>query len=208
MSRKPHQARRKISLKKSARRRAESTRRKRRVADKQAGERLRRVDTALKRYETACHTAVARGEDLASLAGLISEVAIEKHSARIVSDWCERQLLRDVIDLRDALAEHAPASLNPRLEALRLLPDALMQWLEMRFSVVPTGTVGEVLEIPVAKLRNYLCTFEVPTDSTSLIRICVVAVGWKRGKALLIPPSVRLADQSEQSSPPEHGLQS
>ena len=196
MSVKARHTRGEVARTKKATQRAKSAPRKSRTAGSQTGGRVRRVDAALKRYEKACRTASARGEDLASLASLIGEAAVEKHSACIVRDWCERQFLRDVIGLRDALAEHASGSLNPRLEALRLLPDALMQWLEMRFRIVPTGPVGEELEIPVARLRNYSCTFDVPADSTKLVRVCVVAAGWKRGNVLLIPPRVKLADST------------
>jgi hypothetical protein len=151
------------------------------------------VDAALKRYEKACRVASARGEDLASLANVISEASVAKYSASIVRDWCEKQFLRDVIGLRDALAEHPPGSLEPRLEQLRLLPAALLQWLEMRFRVVPTGSVAEELEIPVARLRNYSCDFDVPEDNTRLLKVHVIAVGWKCGNTVIIPPRVRLA---------------
>jgi hypothetical protein len=107
---------------------------------------------------------------------------------------CEQQLLRDVLTLRDAFAECAPGSLNPRLEALRLLPTALIQWFEGRFQIVPVGVVGEVMEVAAASLRRYTCNFDVPEDGGRLLRVRVVASGWQRGKTVLIPPTVRLAE--------------
>jgi hypothetical protein len=154
---------------------------------------VRRVDAALQRYEKACRTASACGDDLASLATELGDAAVTKYTASIVRDWCEQQLLRDVIGLRDALAETMPGSLNPRLEDFRLLPAALIQWLETRLRLVPTGPVGEELDIPVARLRNYSCDFDVPEDNTRLLKVHVIAVGWKCGNTVIIPPRVRLA---------------
>ncbi len=159
--------------------------------------RMRRVDAALARYEKACRIASARGEALAALAREIGEAAAERHSAKIIQEMCKRQLLRDIVELRDAFTEQAPGSLSPRLEALRLLPDAFLQWLETHFRLTPVGAVGKILEIPIARLDNYTCTFDVPTDANRLVRVCVVETGWKRGDAVLMPPRVRLAEQPE-----------
>lgn len=175
--------------------------RKPHAALNQASGHVRRVDSALTRYEKACHTAAARGEDLAALASLISAAAVEKYSAGIVRELCKIQLLRDILELRDAMAEHAPGTLSPRFEALRLLPDAFMQWFETRFGLVPTGTVGNELEIPVSRLRNYTCRFDVPADSSGLVRVRVAAAGWKRGDTLVIPPCVCLTDQPKPVAP-------
>jgi len=139
--------------------------------------------------------AAVRAEDLAALAHSLGEVAVEKHSNSIIRDLCEKQFLRDLIALCDALAECAPGTLNARLESLRLLPDALIQWLEQRFGVVPSGRAGEELDLPASKLMNYACEFDPPSDQMALVRVQVIAPGWKRGNRILIPPRVRLSQQ-------------
>lgn len=170
-------------------------------AQKKDSARMRQMDAALTRYEKACRVAAARGEALATLAHRIGDAAVEKQAVHIIREMGKLQLLRDVVELRDAFAECAPGSLTPRLEALRLLPDAFMQWFETRFGLLPTGTVGNELEIPVSRLRNYTCTFDLPADTSGLVRLRVVAAGWKRGDTVVIPPCVCLANQPKTVAP-------
>ena len=170
-------------------------------AQKKDSARMRQMDAALTRYEKACRVAAARGEALAALAHSVRDAAVKKQAVHIIREMGKLQLLRDVVELRDAYAECAPGSLTPRLEALRLLPDAFLQWFETRFGLIPTGSFGNELEIPVSRLRNYTCRFDVPADSSGLVRVRVVAAGWKRGDTVVIPPCVCLADQPKPVAP-------
>lgn len=153
----------------------------------------RRVDVAVKRFRQAYRLATARAEDVLAVANSLGEVAVQKHTNLLIRDLCEKQFLRDLIALQDALAEVPAGSLNPRLESLRLLPDTLIQWLEERFGLAPSGRVGEELDIPASKLANYAYEFNPPDDPKALIRVQVVVSGWKRGNTPLIPARVKLA---------------
>jgi len=166
-------------------------------AQKKDSARMRQADAALTRYEKACRVAAARGEALAAIAHRIGDVAVEKQAVHIIREMGKLQLLRDIVELRDAFAECAPGSLTPRLEALRLLPDAFLQWLEVHFRLTPLGEVGRMLELPASRLKNYTCTFDVPKDNACLLRVRVSATGWKRGDAVLVRPCVSLAEQTE-----------
>jgi len=128
-----------------------------------------------------------------AVANSLGEAAVKKHTDLLIRDLRERQFLRDLLDLHDALAQVPTGSLSPRLEALRLLPDALIQWLEERFGLAPFGRVGEELEMPASKLANYSYEFDSPEDPKALVRVQVVAPGWKQGNKLVIRPRVKMS---------------
>src|SRR5262249_50886383 len=127
---------------------------------------------------------------------LIGEAAVEKFRIAIVKDWATREFLRDIVELRDAFNEHLPGTVSKRIESFRLLPGALLEWLESRFDLQLVGGLGKTLEIPVDRLCNYSYEFEPPADIGQLITVRIVSRGWKRNRTLLIPPRVELADES------------
>ncbi len=153
----------------------------------------RRVAAAIQRFEKAYRMAHARADDLAALANKIGEVAAAKQSAELVREWVDRQFLRDVFALREAFAKYPGGMLPPGIEVLRLLPDALLQWIEQRFSIQPIGSPGEVKEIPAKALAKYDHNFDEPVETTSLVKVQIVAPGWKQGTHVLIPPKIDIA---------------
>ena len=157
--------------------------------------RVAKIDATIKRYEKAARLAHERAEDLAKLAHLIGESAVEKFRVAILADWARGAFLRDIVELRDAFAEHPPDSLPKRIESFRLLPDALLLWIESRFDLQAVGELGKTLEIPAGRLCNYSYDFEPPAHPAQLIAIRIISCGWKRHKTLLIPPRVELADK-------------
>jgi len=168
---------------------------------KMAAREMRRVDAAMKRLQQAYRLATARSEDVLAVANTLGDEAVQKHTNSLIRDLCEKQFLRDLIAMRDAIGEVPTGSLTPRLESLRLLPDALIQWVEERFGLAPSGRAGEELEVPASRLAHYACEFELPADRRTLIKVQVIAPGWKLGNTLLIPPRVRLAQQASVSVP-------
>jgi len=94
-----------------------------------------------------------------AVANTLGEVAVQKYTDSLICDLCEKQFLRDLLDLRNELANTPAGSLSLRLEALRLLPDALIQWLEERFGLAPFGEVGDKFEMTVSELVNYKYEF-------------------------------------------------
>ena len=160
-------------------------RRVRRSAD------VRRVAIAFRRFARAQDAAAARGADLLAVANTLQTAAVAQRDDALVRDLLERQLPRDVLALRDALAKAPRDSLPEELEVLRLLPDALVQWLAEQFDLAPAGTVGEEIELTAARLTQFDCDFEVPPSPESLVRVRVVAAGWKRGGKVTVPPRVQ-----------------
>jgi len=165
----------------------------RKRAPRPIGADARRVAAAVKRFEQAYRVAGSRADDLAALAHGIGEAAAAKQRTLLARDCAERQLLRDVVALREAFADLPAGALPAPLEPLRLLPDALLQWMEQRLDLEPVGQAGELKELPAAKLANYAYNFEKPADPATLVRVRVAACGWKHGAAVLIPPQVVLA---------------
>jgi hypothetical protein len=151
---------------------------------------VRRVAVALNRLTRAQDAAAARGADLLAVANTLQTAAVAQRDDTLVHSLLERQLPRDILALRDALAKAPPGSLPEELETLRLLPAALAQWLSEQFGLVPSGTVGEEIELPAARLTQFDCDFDVPASPETLVRVRVVAAGWKRGGKVAVSPRV------------------
>lgn len=154
--------------------------------------RMAKIDASVKRYEKAARLAIERAEDLSQIAHFLGSSAVEKFRISVVTDWAKRAFLRDVVDLHDAFAEVPLGQLPGRMESFRLLPEALMLWLEEAFDLQPLGEVGKELEIPSERLVNFSYDFDTPLLKNQLIRIRILARGWKRNKTVLIPPRVEL----------------
>lgn len=153
---------------------------------------VRRVAAALNRFTRAQDAAAARGADLLAVANTLQTAVVVQRDDTLVHDLLERQLPRDILALRDALAKSPPGSLSEELEALRLLPDALVNWLGEQFGLAPTGATGGEIELPAGRLSQFDCDFDLPASPETLVRIRVVAAGWKRGGKAMAPPRVQL----------------
>jgi hypothetical protein len=158
---------------------------------------VRRVAVALNRFTRAQDAAAARGADLLAVAGTLQTVAIAQRDETLVCSLLERQLPRDILALRNILAKSPPGSLPEELEALRLLPDALVQWMGEQFGLAPDGTVGEEIELPAARLAQFDCAPGISADLADLVRVRVVASGWKRFGRTLVPASVKATDEGK-----------
>ena len=172
---------------------------KRKPAAKNPG--VAKIDASIKRYEKAARLAHQRAEEIAQLSHHIAEAAVEKFRVSIVADWAESAFLRDILDLRQLFA--ANLALPKDVESFRLLPDALLQWLGSRFDLHPSGDIGETLEIPAERLRNYSYDFDPPEDPRELVGVRIVSPGWKRNKVLLLPPRVELLAAAKQELEPQ-----
>lgn len=155
--------------------------------------RVARIDAAIKRYERASQLAQVRAEELSQLAHTIGEAAVETFRVAVLAEWAEKGFLEDMLELRDALADRKGDGLPRRLVSLRLLPDAVLAWMEEWFGILPFESVGRILEVPVDRLANFSHDFEIPNTTDGLVRIRVVSPGWRRHRVLMIPPRVELA---------------
>ena len=154
--------------------------------------RVAKMDASLKRYEKASRIAKDSADELSRVAHFLGASAVEKFRVAVLAEWAERAFLRDVVELRDAFAGIPPGGLPTGIEPFRLLPDALLQWLEEMFDLHTVGEIGKVLEIPADRLRNYSYDFDPPQQVSQLVSVRIVSRGWKRNKTLLIPPRIEL----------------
>lgn len=154
--------------------------------------RMAKIDACVKRYEKAARLATERAEDLSQIAHFLGASAVENFRISVVTAWAKRAFLRDIVDLFDAFAEVPRGELPGRMESFRLLPEALMLWLEEAFDLHTVGEVGSELEIPSDRLVNYRYDFDPPLLKNQLIRIRILSRGWKRNKTVIIPPEVEL----------------
>ena len=150
---------------------------------------VRRVDTALRKFDKARQVAAARGTDLLAVAAAMGNAAVEKRLCELATQLAKRELLRDVLALKDAFTAASSGSLPAEIERLRLLPDALVQWLADSLGLSPSSEEGE-LEVPAAKLARFSCDFQPPEDANQLVRVRVTCRGWKRNGKSLIPTHV------------------
>lgn len=150
---------------------------------------VRRVEAAVRRFDLAQQAAAARGADLFAVAAALGETAVEKRLRTLTTQLAEHELLRDILALKDAFAAAPPNSLPAEFERLRLLPDALIQWLGDSLGLTPSSEEGEI-EVPTAKLARFCCDFQPPQDADQLVRIRVTCRGWKRNGKSLIPTRV------------------
>lgn len=132
----------------------------------------------------------AAAAGLAHVADRIAEEAVEGERGRLAADLAAEQIARDVLRLDRALIAAPAGALSPELEALRKLPAAILDWAQRRLGLVPHLAVGQELEIPAERLSSF--AFEGTLPSGGLVRVRVLAPGWKRGARVLVPPRVML----------------
>ena len=82
------------------------------------------------------------------------------------------------------------AALPPALEVLRKLPDGLLDWVQRRFGVQAHLRAGDELEVPAQRLSAYDVEGAPPAGS-GLVRLRVLAPGWKRGGRVLVKPHAK-----------------
>src|SRR5207253_10980906 len=112
----------------------------------------------------------------------------------LVSQLADRELLRDVLALKDAYTAAASGSLPADFERLRLVPAALVQWLGDALGLSPSGEQGE-MEVPAAALARFACNFQ-PPDTDRLIRVRVTCRGWSRNGKALVPAQLSLCGKN------------
>ena len=113
----------------------------------------------------------------------IEGAAVERFQAGAVRALAEDQLLRDLGDLQAALASSGDVA------PFRHLPEALLRWIEATFGLKPYLEAGKVMQVPGDKLDGFALTLDRgDAPSGVLVRLRVVAPGWKRGGEVVVPP--------------------
>jgi hypothetical protein len=153
---------------------------------------VRRIDAAVRKFDQAQQTAAARGADLLAVVAALGAAAVEESQAKLAAQLADRELLRDILAMKDAFAVALPGSLPAEFERLRLLPDALVQWLSDALALAPSAEQGE-MEVPAAKLARFECDFQSPEDANQLVRVRVASRGWNRNGSCVVPGRLSLA---------------
>jgi len=179
-------ARRKKGTPTAARRRSTSTRRKRGVNAS-----LRPVARARRDLDRATEAVRAAAAALSHVADQIGAEALEGERGRLAAELASEQILRDVFKLQRAFTAAPEGSLPPDVEVLRKLPDAILAWARERFGIAPHLAVGQELEVPADRLAGFILDGTLPPRG-GLVRVRVIAPGWKRGPRILVPPRALL----------------
>jgi hypothetical protein len=80
------------------------------------------------------------------------------------------------------------------LEPFRHLPEAVLRWMQSRFGLTPYLEAGKVLQVPSERLDGFSLVGDRGTPPSGLlVRIRVVAPGWKRGADVVVPPRAEIA---------------
>lgn len=184
-ARPPSARRKKKDSPPAARRRSTSTRRKRADAS------LRPVERARRDLDRATEAVRAAAAALTHVADQIGAEALEGERGRLAAELASEQILRDVFKLQRAFTAAPEGSLPPDVEVLRKLPDAILAWARERFGIAPHLAVGQELEVPADRLAGFILDGTLPPRG-GLVRVRVIAPGWKRGPRILVPPRALL----------------
>jgi hypothetical protein len=156
-----------------------------------AGKDRAAVERARRALAKATDALGARASALSSVADHIADAAVERERDALATELAADRILRDVLELREAFAAAPAGSLPPDVEVQRKLPEALLDWVSRRFGVQPYLERGDELEVPAERLSGY--ELDGPPPVRGLVRVRVLAPGWKRaGRVLVKPQAVRI----------------
>ncbi|HWQ00290.1 MAG TPA: hypothetical protein VNK92_07445 [Vicinamibacterales bacterium] len=149
----------------------------------------------------------------------VEEAAVERHTRALLRGLERRGILRDLealariaTDGRGGGSDSTGAALavgaSPRAApavgeapgaraclpaALADAPGAALTWFATAFELEPFWPAGTAGELPAGKARSFeIIEGQVPDRDDALVRVEVVAGGWKRRGVVVIPPAVRV----------------
>jgi hypothetical protein len=132
---------------------------------------------------------------LQRVADALEAAAVERFRSEAVIALRDEQILRDLADLRTAFAARGAPALPAEIEPFRHLPEAVLRFLQERFGLTPHLEAGRDLQMPSEKLRDFALEDDRgDPPSGVLVRVRVLAPGWKRGDEVVVPPRVELVE--------------
>lgn len=162
-------------------------------------DRKRPQDTAAaigRAREAVTRAGLKLADRLARLEGVadgIETAAVDRFVTAAVGELAEDQLLRDLADLQAVFSSHA-GDLPDDIEPFRHLPEALLRWMQSRFGLAAYLEAGKVLQVPGDRLEGFaLEGGQAPAAPGALVRLKVLAPGWKRGSEIVVPPRAEVA---------------
>ena len=79
------------------------------------------------------------------------------------------------------------------LAALGDVPGAVLNWFRTAFELEPFWPAGTSGELPAGQARSFdIVEGRLPDRDDALVRVEVVAGGWRRRGVVVIPPAVRV----------------
>lgn len=194
-------ARRSVAHERSMRRRKRATRcrtEKSQPRKRPVPQNTLRVKDVLDRFSKAQMELAAAGVNVLNVANIIAREAVTGFKENLVQDLVKEDLLRDIETLRRISESDV---LPPEL---RLLPEAMLNWLCRHLGISQHLQVGKRFEIPREHIAAYELHGPQPEAGRELVKLEVLSPGWKYGALDLIPPRVTLL--CARSCSEEHAL--
>ena len=145
-----------------------------------------RVKAALDRLAKAQADLTASGLDLLNVAHDIARAANETLKDELLQSLLQDNLLQDLERLREA----ASATLPPDLQ---LLPEAVLNWFCRHLEISQHLQQGQELEVPTERLNQYDLQGPPPDPAQALVKLEVLAPGWRHRGQTVIAPRVTIA---------------
>ncbi len=154
------------------------------------------VHRALSAMEKAYQTLTVKGTAVLTLADHLGQAAVQKYTNDLIREMESEKFLRDILAMRDAFNGIPQGQLPAEVEPLRLLPEALIRWLEDRFNLTPYLSLNQELDVPVEKLSNFdVQGMPAEMPANSLVKIRVVMPGWKYAGKSIAAPQVKMIEE-------------
>lgn len=145
-----------------------------------------RVKTALDKLAKAQADLMASGLDLLNVAHDIARAANATLKDELLQSLFQDNLLQDLEHLRAA----ASATLPPDLQ---LLPEAVLNWFCRHLEISQHLQQGQELEVPAERLSQYDLQGPPPDPAKALVKLEVLAPGWRHRGQTVIAPRVTIA---------------
>jgi hypothetical protein len=142
----------------------------------------RKVKAALEKLEKAQARLTSSGINLLSMAHDLRRTAEVSLTDSLVQSLAADRILQDLLRLRQVM----PSGIQ---DDLRLLPEAVLNWLMRNFELSQYLEQGQELEIPAERLKDFeVSEIAAPYAAMPLARIRVESPGWKHRKRIVVRP--------------------
>jgi len=146
-----------------------------------------RVKAALDKLAKAQADLTASGLDLLNVAHDIARTANATLKDELLQSLLQDNLLQDLEQLRAA----AITSILP--PDLQLLPEAVLNWFCRHLELSQHLERGQELEVPAERLSQYDLQGPPPDPAKALVKLKVLAPGWRHRGQTVIAPRVTIA---------------
>jgi hypothetical protein len=146
-----------------------------------------RVKAALDKLAKAQADLTASGLDLLNVAHDIARAANATLKDELLQSLLQDNLLQDLEQLRAA----AITSILP--PDLQLLPEAVLNWFCRHLELSQHLERGQELEVPAERLSQYDLQGPPPDPAKALVKLEVLAPGWRHRGQTVIAPRVTIA---------------